>query len=674
MIGYFDIEADNLLEKAKRVHCIAIALDDNAPVLYTADKIDDALRILDSCEMIVAHNGIGYDLPLLKKLFGYVPKAKVADTLILSQLCDPDLVDGHSLDAWGERVGVLKTNYVERFIAWRSQGADDYVYKEGDEWLEYNRIMGEYCEQDVLVLRSTYAAVRSKMSEVERKCPNIKWTKAEWMEHEFGKAFAEQGIHGVYVDQEHLASFHKKLEEELSAIEEEITPLLPPKANPTVLERAKCIPPKIQFTKDGKAGALALRWFDNIREIEIDGETKLQGYKFGEWHTLPTPSDEEGNKLPLKTTHKMHLSDSAELKGWLMREGWVPSFWSYKKCADKNGKLRVQRDDKGQPIVSQPKFHDKGVLCPNLEAMHEKFPHIAKVVRWFVLRHRYGLTKGVYETLRDDGRVSASGISLGTPTARVAHTRPVCNIPKADKSVLFGKECRAIFSAPPGRVMVGVDAAGLELRCLANRVNNPDFTKLILADKDKGELDIHTFLAEQYNKHTPVTRSSGKNITYALLYGASDGKVGETAGAPVAKAEQIGSKLRDVFVNALPGVDKLMERVELAAKRGYIAALDGRRIGIRSKHAALNTLLQSDGSIIVKWATVAAVKQLSKLELDAHLAVHYHDELQLESSEQDAEQAGMVVVEAMRWAGRYFNFKLPLDGDMKIGRNWAETH
>lgn len=674
MIGYFDIEADNLLDKVTRVHCIAIALDDKAPALYVGHEVSDALHILDSCETIVAHNGVGYDLPLLKKLFGYTPKAKVVDTLLLSQLSEPDLPGGHSLDAWGERVGVPKTNYVERFIAWRSQGADDYAYADGDEWLEYNRVMGEYCEQDVLVLRSTCAALRSKMHEVERKCPNIKWERAEWMEHEFGKAFAEQGLHGVYIDQQHLASFHKSLEDELSSIEDEITPLLPPKINPTLMERGKCTPPKIQFTKDGKAGALAQRWFDEIREIEIDGETKLQGRKFGEWHTLPTPSDEEGDKLPLSTSHKMQLSDSAELKGWLMREGWVPSFWSYKKRPDKNGKLRVQRDDKGQPVVSQPKFHDKGVLCPNLEAMHETFPHIAKVVRWFVLRHRYGITKGVYETLRDDGRVSASGMSLGTPTARVAHTRPVCNVPKADKAVLFGKECRAIFAAPPGRVLVGVDAAGLELRCLANRVNNPEFTKLILADKDKGELDIHTFLAEQYSKHIPVSRNAGKGISYCILYGGSDSKVGETAGAPLREAERIGAKLRDAFVSALPGVDKLMERVEGAARRGYIAALDGRRIDIRSKHAALNTLLQSDGSIIVKWATVAAVKQLSKLGLDAHLVVHYHDELQLESSEEDAEQAGLVVVEAIRWAGRCFRFKLPLDGDMKIGRNWAETH
>lgn len=620
----FDIEGNGLLEDITKIHQLSVTYrDESKKVLGSQryvghDEILAALqKVNETVDILVGHNIIGFDLLAIWKVLRWKPKPSIrlVDTLTLSCLIHPDIAGGHSLEEWGERVGCSKMDYKAAYIEWRKEQDPSYKYVDGDEWVEHNPVMAAYCDRDVEVTVKVYDRLRKDMEGWD-------WEKAEWMEHQFAKYFARQGWRGVMVDKEHVENCIAQWQHEMASIEAEVEPLLPPRKG-TLGQLREATPPKLQFKKDGMPSAQVYKWFDEVKELD-DG----QGWtakKYGEWHKLPTPTDEEGNRLPLKTMFPMKLADQGALKEWLMSVGWVPTMWSYKKEKDKHGKLRVKRGDDGKPIPSQPKFHEKGELCRNLEAINSEFPEVAKVVRWLVVRHRLGFAQAVMENIRPDGTVPAKGFALGTPTSRVAHSAPVANVPKAEESVVYGKECRSMFTARKGRVMVGVDAAGLELRCLAHYTGNQELVKLVLADKDKGELDIHTVLAKGYAKAWPaVTRSSGKNITYGLLYGASDEKVGQTAGAPDHKAAEVGKQCREVFLKQLPGMEGLMEKVEKAAKRGYVKGLDGRRIEIRSKHAALNALLQSAGSILVKWATVYMNRMIEREKLDVYQVVHYH--------------------------------------------------
>ena len=122
------------------------------------------------------------------------------------------------------------------------------------------------------------------------------------------------------------------------------------------------------------------------------------------------------------------------------------------------------------------------------------------------LAHRRSLLKGILELVREDGRIEAQAITIGTPTMRMRH-KGLVNIPKAAKHVLFGSHCRSIFEAgfcdlsdnprgliidghyiPKGRrVLIGYDGAGLELRMLAHYINDGEYTKQLL------EGDIHSY-------------------------------------------------------------------------------------------------------------------------------------------------------------------------------------
>jgi DNA polymerase I-like protein with 3'-5' exonuclease and polymerase domains len=109
-----------------------------------------------------------------------------------------------------------------------------------------------------------------------------------------------------------------------------------------------------------------------------------------------------------------------------------------------------------------------------------------------------------------------------------------------------------------------------------------------------------------------------------------------------------------------------------------LIGLDGRRLHIRSAHAALNTLLQSAGALIAKQATVFAYQELCRrgyvFGRDFAFVAHVHDEMQVDSREAISDEVGEVLVNSMRACTEHFNFRCPIDGEYKIGNNWKETH
>jgi DNA polymerase I-like protein with 3'-5' exonuclease and polymerase domains len=232
-----------------------------------------------------------------------------------------------------------------------------------------------------------------------------------------------------------------------------------------------------------------------------------------------------------------------------------------------------------------------------------------------------------------------------------------------------GKECRELFNVPSEKRLVGCDASGLELRCLAHFMARFD-DGAYANELTKG--DIHT--VNQRAAGLP-TRDNAKTFIYAFLYGAGDEKIGNIIG----KGQEEGRRIKQEFLNKTPALKRLREEVERAVRsKGHLIGLDGRQLPIRSQHAALNTLLQSAGALVMKMATIHFVVKMEslghKFGEDYAIVAHIHDEMQIEAKESIAEEVGKIGVEAIRDAGKSFNFRCPLDGEYRVGLNWAETH
>ena len=280
-------------------------------------------------------------------------------------------------------------------------------------------------------------------------------------------------------------------------------------------------------------------------------------------------------------------------------------------------------------------------------------PEASLVLEYLTLSKRLGMVKSWLDAVADDGRIHGRVNTCGAITGRMTHSKPnLAQIPSE-------KEYRECFKVQEGCKLVGVDASGLELRMLAHYMNDKEYTDLILHG------DIHT-----YNQKAAglETRNQAKTFIYAFLYGAGNEKIGSIAGG----GERKGGQLKRAFLDATPSLAKLIEKVQRFAKKGTLPGLDGRRVHVRSEHAALNTLLQSAGAIVMKQALVIAETKLQGLPYK--LVAQVHDEFQVEVPEQYAERVGICFRNAIRQAGRDLELRCPLDGEYQIGTTWADTH
>ena len=269
--------------------------------------------------------------------------------------------------------------------------------------------------------------------------------------------------------------------------------------------------------------------------------------------------------------------------------------------------------------------------------------------------------------MEKEGRLHGSVNTMGTIASRCSHTHPNLGQVPSVKTP-FGKECRQLFYAPEGFDLMGCDVSGLEARVIAHYLARYDggvFAKTLL------EGDIHT---DNQKAVGLDTRDQAKTFLYAICYGAGNAKLGHIVG----KGPKEGQKVKDKFFKQLPAFKKFRDDVMAKANSGYLKGIDGRRVPVRSTHSALNTLCQSAGAIICKRWVVEFHKMLIeqgyKEGTDYQQVAFVHDEIQVLAKKGLGDVIGETAVRAIGVAGDSYGVRLPLTGEYKIGRTWADTH
>jgi hypothetical protein len=240
----------------------------------------------------------------------------------------------------------------------------------------------------------------------------------------------------------------------------------------------------------------------------------------------------------------------------------------------------------------------------------------------------------------------------------------------------WGYEARSLFGVPEGFMLTGADLAGIELRCLAHRMAQYDggaYGKVLL------EGDIHS---ENQRLAELDSRDTAKTFIYAFLYGAGDEKIGSIVNplAPPHVQAKIGKELKARFLRNLPALNKVIRNCQRDAARKYITGIDGRRLFVRSKHAALNTDLQGMGATIANWWIVLIEDMLTEEGLEYGWNADYtfcawvHDEVQIAARDGLQKLIEQICIEAAAQAGKQLNFALPVEAAAKSGLNWAVTH
>lgn len=624
-VGLFDLEADNLLQEATRVHCGVVKIKGGESRKFRPNQIKDLLSYLDSFDVLIAHNGIGYDFPLLKKLYGWEFKGKKVDTLIMSRLLDPKRLvpfncpnkkaGPHSIESWGWRVGRGKPEH--------------------NDWANFSEEMLHRCSEDVEILELVYDALL-------REAKGGKWRNAFLLSFELFERLQQQEEYGWLVDQEHMQKCIRQLAKRIERIDSVIIPRLPKVIE---IEEKK---------KDGE--------YNYVRKPFLkSGEyakTSIDFCNSNGWSVDCRPIVGCFSRVSFRPTN---LDSGEETKDFLLSLGWEPLEWN----TDDEGNRTSPKLSKDDPF----------------EGIEGKLGKL--VARRVQCRQRRSIVEGLQRLVRPDGRI-ASVVNMLAVTGRATH-RNIVNIPKAGS--FFGKQMRQIFTSSPGMVLVGTDSDANQIRNLVSRMNDEDYKEVVLNGvKEKGT-DIHTVnmkAAGLANRDQAKTFfygwlfGAGDAKIGKIVKGNSDtGRKLKTQfleGLP-ALGRLIDNLNKEWRSTAKQRYNAKFNRMEYY--NGTVTGLDGRPIKVPSEHQILVYVLQSDEAIVMSKAYCLAAERLAKKYVwgvDYGIVAWVHDEFSVECKESIAEDVKLISETSIKDAAEFFNMNCPHKGCGQIGKDWYSVH
>lgn len=472
----------------------------------------------------------------------------------------------------------------------------------------------------------------------------VDWSKAIRIEHKVAKIITQQEINGVAFDAERAREYVKFLDDKMEELYWKIAPQLGYSQDRT---KRTCAKP---FNKT--TGELSKKVVDLLSgwPLEISGPFS---------YVAP------------RLTERQYIVDKLMGMGWVPREFTDPT----ERFPEGQAKLTI----KGEPVDTLKEWDNS--LGQDLAL------YLTLKQRRSTILNPTDPDKGWLNNIRPDGRLTAGAIPLGAPSGRMHH-RLVVNVPKANEdkehnliwdidkqSDIFGTQMRSLFIARPGYVLVGHDASGIENRMLAHYINDAQFTETIINGSSSNGTDLHTVIWKSIDEYVH-SRNATKNLEYAYFYGAQNPKLGSMVDYKPKgwSDEKMGGVIRELIGKGIPALGRLTDKVQRAASKGYLIGLDGRKLVVRSKHAALNTLLQGAATVTMKVSMCYLHDWVVKHGLDVYKVIDMHDEAQAEVLPEHAELYSKLAVQSIKKAGEYFNLRCPLDAEAKIGMNWAQTH
>lgn len=439
-IAFGDLEANGLLPTATRVHC-GVFIEDNGKVhKFRPNQINEMLNYLDTVDVLIMHNGIGYDWPLLRKLYGWEYKGKKVDTLILSRLLNPKRqlpyicpnkkAGPHSIEAWGYRVGRGKPEH--------------------NDWEQFSEAMLHRCTEDVEILRLVYDSLLKEMK-------GGSWKQAILLTFELFENLQKQEQYGWLVDKAHMAACINQLDRWVERIDKAVISYLP---HVLVVEESKKGGEyqyvKKPFLKSGAYSEATHRWCISAN-LDVD-------------------SRPVGGPYSRVSFRKTNLNSNEETKDFLLSLGWEPKEWN----TNDEGERTSPKLSKDDPFVGI-----NGALGRL----------VAKRVQ---CRQRKGIIEGLLEIIRVDGAIASCVANLAE-TGRATH-RGIVNIPGAKS--FYGKQMRMTFVARAGKTLVGTDSDSCQIRMLCARMNDPVYTDNVLNGRKEDGTDIHSVNMRAAGLHT----------------------------------------------------------------------------------------------------------------------------------------------------------------------------
>ena len=595
----------------------------------------------------IGHNLLGYDWPVLVALLGLgvADISEVAtDTLIISKLVDYPR-QGHSIEDYGIEFNYPKSSY--------------------KDYSKYSLELEQRCIRDVDINHRVYLKYKKYIED-------IRYTASILLEHKFQYNVVNAlSSNGFFFNITKAKDLLLKIQRDLSILDTTILETFTPK-----LKLIREVTPR-----STKYGTISLTSIPRSLRNHVSDLCVDSPFCHCHWVTFNPSSHKQIvdvlNQAGWKPTDKTqtHIDTEREINRL--------------KYSKRNTELDIVLSDLYTKLQLMKKAGWK-VNETNLETLPLTAPLSARsLAKRILLESRRRTLTEWLSLVGDDQRVHGKFYGIGAWTHRMAHQKPnTANIPNEfdtnNKKKLYGKELRSLWCAPKNRLLVGVDAEGIQLRIFAHYINDPEFTKALVEGKKEDGSDPHS-LNQKIIGPTCRSRAAAKRFIYALLLGAGNGKLTEILGCTPEETDTALQRLMDRY----QGFSYLKSNVIPAdAKKGWFKGLDGRAVRIpgdtigQRRHLCMSGYLQNGEAIVMKKATLKWVDKLK--EYDAILVNLVHDEWQVECPNNmkialeiaklmsiSLESVGLDLHLACPLAGSYWNDDLK---DYTIATNWSKTH
>lgn len=652
-----DIEADGL-RNPTRIWCIVCKdIETGEHHVFGDVSRDDAersrfIRLADDADALVGHNWCGYDLDVLNRLVPGIDGVRLTswllksiDTLVISKLANYTRKK-HSIKDYGLEFGLEK-------LPWT-------------DFSKFDPAMVEYCKKDTDICALVYTKY---LKYISNSCNSVAINLENNFVYYVVNSLSKNGFSFNLVKAKSLL---KIVEDELSILNKDISQAYP--------KRLSCI--REVIPKGTKHGTISLSSIPKLLRPDIHEYSIGSAFCYCSWTDF-NPS-----------SHK-------QVVDILTKAGWRPESKTDTHLDTERSiaHLDYQRNKTPEDIQRLSDLKDKldhlkiygwKINEENLATLPPKAPKAASLLAKRILLESRRRTLVEWINLcTPEERIHGDFYGIGAWTHRMAHQKPnTANIPneydEQKRKKLLGKEMRQLWRAPKGRLLVGVDAEGIQLRIFAHLINDPEFTFALENGKKEDKSDPHS-LNHRILGDVCRSRLAAKRFIFALLLGGGMGKLASILDCDKVQAEEALDRVLDRY----QGFAYLKaEVIPKDARRGWFTGLDGRCVPIPGdtvgarRHLAMSGYLQNGEKVVMAKASLKFINQLAAY--DALLVDLVHDEWQVEcpNDVKKAIELGEIMASSLVEVGKELKLNCQLAGslynddikDYTIGTNWYQTH
>tara|TARA_R110000803_G_scaffold8609_2_gene27587 strand:+ start:3099 stop:4940 length:1842 start_codon:yes stop_codon:yes gene_type:complete len=608
----FDIEANGL--NPDKIHCL-VSNEQNSTSIDGMSYLVD----VDRADLLIGHNIIQYDIPVLERILDIKVKAELVDTLALSWYLFPKRTK-HGLESWGMDFGVPKPPIAE----WDTLSPEEYLHRCKED-VKINTMLWELQKQYLIDIYGSLEEAMGLIRYLSFKMDCARLQEETKWKLDVPKA---EALYILLNDRQDLAKTTLQ------------------SVMPKVKKYIKRSRPAKPYKIDRSLSATGIKWDALVKE-----------------HNLSFDYDREIEVFVKEV--EPNASSHKQIKDWLFDLGWQPATYKFVREGDSERKIPQIKTQSGE-------------MCESIERMVASNPELASLAELGVLGHRIGIVKGFLEA--EEAGFVVAGIQGLTNTLRFKH-RTCVNIPSSRKP--YGSEIRALLTSRDGYELCGSDMCSLEDRTKQGYMwdYDPEYVKDMMVEGFDPHLDIAgqagmmtevdalKYKGGDKTDELSLIRYNAKTANYASTYGAGATTIARQAGMSLREAK----KLHKAYWERNWSLKTIANNVETKVVQGIswlYNPVSKLWYYLKADKDKFSTLNQGTGTFLFDmW-----VKEIRERQPKIKLVGQFHDEVILEVRKGYNKQVTKLLKDSVAGVNNTYKLNRDLDVDVDFSDNYAGVH